>query len=177
MVVPMTTSEEAACSFDALFQAHYRHLARLLYRVSGDMAQAEELASEAFWRLYRKPPPVKTNLEGWLYRTGIRLALDQLKMERRRRRYEALASLFGRVITVATPEQAQERSEECRHVRQAFHALPLEQVTLLLLRSEGLSYAEIAATLQLHLASVGTLLARAQHAFRKEYMRLYGTPE
>jgi RNA polymerase sigma-70 factor (ECF subfamily) len=46
---------------------------------------------------------------------------------------------------------------------------------LLVLRSQGFSYEELAATLNLNPASIGTLLSRAQHAFRKEYTRRYGT--
>ncbi len=48
------------------------------------------------------------------------------------------------------------------------------QAELLLLRSSGLSYNEVAAALELNPASVGTLIARAQQAFRKEYIRQYG---
>jgi RNA polymerase sigma-70 factor (ECF subfamily) len=44
----------------------------------------------------------------------------------------------------------------------------------LLLRSEDLRYAEIAEVLELNPASVGTLLSRAQSAFRKEYLKRYG---
>jgi len=46
---------------------------------------------------------------------------------------------------------------------------------LLLLRSEGLSYAEVAAAVQVNPTSVGTLVSRAQQAFRKEYVKRYGT--
>jgi RNA polymerase sigma-70 factor (ECF subfamily) len=45
---------------------------------------------------------------------------------------------------------------------------------LLLLRSHGLSYGELASALHLNPASVGTLLSRAQDAFRKEYIKRYG---
>ena len=72
----------AACNLDALFTAYYRRLTRLLYRATGDTARAEEFAAEAFWRLYCKTPSDATNIEGWLYRTGLRLALDHLKKER-----------------------------------------------------------------------------------------------
>ena len=41
---------------------------------------------------------------------------------------------------------------------------------------EGFSYDELASTLDLNTASVGTLLARAQQAFRKEYIKRYGKP-
>ena len=45
---------------------------------------------------------------------------------------------------------------------------------LLLLRSDGLPYEEIAAVLSMNPASVGTLLSRAKAAFRKEYVKRYG---
>lgn len=56
-------------------------------------------------------------------------------------------------------------------------ALAPRQTELLILRASGLSYDELAAALELNPASVGTLLARAQRAFRKEYLNRYGTPK
>jgi RNA polymerase sigma-70 factor (ECF subfamily) len=168
----MTLPEDSR-DFNTLFNTWYRTLARLLYRVTGDTGRAEEVASEAFWRLHRKPPPARTNIEGWLYRTGLRLALDQIKKERRRARYEALASVFG---LAASPEEALARTEERTKVRQALTALKADQVALILLRAEGLTYAELAAEFHLNPASVGTLLSRAEAAFRKEYVNRYGQP-
>jgi RNA polymerase sigma-70 factor, ECF subfamily len=166
-----TNVANVACDFDALFAAYYCRLARLLYRATGDTARAEEFAAEAFWRLYDKPPKEATNIEGWLYRTGLRLALDYLKKERRRARYEALALLFG---VEPNPHQAVEQQEEQARVRQALASLKPVQAAMLLLRSEGMSYAELAAALNLNAASVGTLLTRAGQAFKKEYVKRYG---
>lgn len=167
----MTLPDEAAGDLEKLFDTYYGRLARLMYRVTGDMGRAEEVAAEAFWRLHHKPPPAKTNFEGWLYRTGLRLALDQVKKERRRARYEALASVFR---ATTTPEQALQQNQERERVRRALTALKPDQIALLTLRSEGFSYAQMAAALNLNPASVGTLLARAEQAFRKEYVNRYG---
>jgi len=125
---------EATRDFNTLFNTFYVRLARLLYRITGDFGRAEEMASEAFWRLYRKPPVVTTNIEGWLYRTGLRLALDQIKKERRRARYEGLGAVFG---LAASPEQELERIEERTRLRQALSALKEDQVALILLRGKG----------------------------------------
>jgi RNA polymerase sigma-70 factor (ECF subfamily) len=103
----------------------------------------------------------------------LRLALDQLKKDRRRARYEALGSVFG---FAATPHQVLEQTEERTRVRQALGALKTDQVALILLRAEGLSYAELAAALRLNPGSFGTLLARAEEAFRKECVHFYGRP-
>ena len=164
-------SDDAAPDFDDLFAKHYGRLARLLYRVTGDTGRAEEVAAEAFWRLYRKPPPTRDNVEGWLYRAGLRLALDELRKAQRRARYEALASLFGIPVS---PDRALEQREIQTRVRRTLAALNQQQSSLILMRSDGFSYAEIAATLALNPASVGTLVARAEKAFREKYERRYG---
>ena len=164
---------EGVAAFEELFQMSYRRLARLLFRITRDFARAEEMASEAFWRLYRSPPKRDINLEGWLYRTGLRLALDHLRNERRRARYEALASPFG---GTPGPDESLEQSEERERVRGVLGKLKREQAGLILLRAEGFGYAEIGAVLKLKTTSVGKLLARAEEAFRKEYIQRYGEP-
>src|ERR1700682_2085267 len=82
---------ESTGDFDGLFVSNYTALTRLIYRVVGDIGWAEELAAEAFWKLHRNPPASDHNVVGWLYRTGLRLALDNLKKRKRRAHYEALA--------------------------------------------------------------------------------------
>lgn len=163
--------EEASREFTRIFNSGYRRLTRLLYRVTGDSPSAEEIASEVFWRLHAKPPGASSNLEGWLYRTGVRLALDHVKKERRRARYEALGAVFG---FAAGADHALELAEERRRLRQTLAALKADQVALIVMRADGFTYAELAAQLHLNPASVGTLLSRAQEAFRKEYVKRYG---
>jgi RNA polymerase sigma-70 factor (ECF subfamily) len=169
-VLPNVASDTTR-DFDALFKAYYRRLARVLFRVTGDTTRAEEVAAEAFWRLYERPPASNSNLEGWLYRTGVRLALDVLKKDRRRTRYESLAALFG---TIPTPHEVLAQQEEQARVRATLAALKPDQTTLIVLRSDGLTYAEVAAALDLNPTSVGTALSRAEAAFRKEYVRRHG---
>jgi DNA-directed RNA polymerase specialized sigma24 family protein len=59
-------------------------------------------------------------------------------------------------------------------VRLVLAALKPEQAALLVLRSEGYSLSEMASILKLNAGSVGTFLARADLAFRKEYVTRYG---
>ncbi len=108
---------------------------------------------------------------GWLYRTAMRLALNELRGRERRGRYERLSESGERV---STPEQVHAAEEEREHVRSVLGDLDARDAELLLLRAGGLSYSEVAAALEINAASVGTLLARAQRAFRKEYVKRYG---
>jgi RNA polymerase sigma-70 factor, ECF subfamily len=75
---------------------------------------------------------------------------------------------------VVTPEDERQTNEAREHVRIVLGRLPHRQAALLILRSEGLSYTEVAAALNVNPASVGTLLARAEAVFRKEYIKRYG---
>lgn len=169
--LPAVIANTEATDFDAFFTANYVPLTRLIYRVVGDTGWAEELAAEAFWKLHRNRPRSSQNLAGWLYRTGLRLALDELKKSKRRRRYEGFAPEPAAELN---PEQAAARMEQQLRVRQVLAAMKPEKAVLLVLRSEGYSLAEVAGILSLKPNSVGTLLARADAAFRKEYVSRYG---
>jgi RNA polymerase sigma-70 factor, ECF subfamily len=163
--------QEQAFDFDAFFLAHYDRIARAVARVVGDPARAEDLAAEAFWKLWRTPRAQGENAGGWLYRTAIRMALNELRTNARRNRYE---SQSGVVDESLTPEEAHAAAEERAHVRLVLAALDERQAELLLLRSSGLSYEEVASAADVNPSSVGTLLSRAQQAFRKEYLKQYG---
>jgi RNA polymerase sigma-70 factor (ECF subfamily) len=172
--IPVVTRKiESTDDFSGLFAAHYAALTRLIYRVTGDAGSAEELAAEAFWKLHRQPPASNHNLAGWLYRTGLRLALDNLKKRKRRSHYEARAPVPQ---AMQSPEAILDQIERQVRVRQVLAALKPKQAALLVLRSEGYSIGEMASLLRLRPGSTGTLLARADRAFRKEYVNRYEEP-
>jgi RNA polymerase sigma-70 factor (ECF subfamily) len=159
--------------FEAFFHTHYERIARVIARVVGDRGRAEDLAAEAFWKLWRTPRVHGESAAGWVYRTAVRLGLNELRSGRRRLRYEALADLPASLLT---PEEVHAAAEERAQVRLILAALREREAELLILSSSGLSYEELAAALGLNPASVGTLIARARQAFRREYVKLYGTP-
>lgn len=156
---------------ETLFCANYDRVARVIARVVQDPARAEELAVEVFLKLWKNPPTSHVNPEGWLYRVAVRLAVDELRREARRQRYESLLHPFRKA---PTPEDLHSTSEQQKRVRRVLASLTPLRAQLLLLRNEGFNYTEIAVALDLNPASVGTLLSRAQSAFRKEYIERYG---
>jgi RNA polymerase sigma-70 factor (ECF subfamily) len=104
------------------------------------------------------------------------MALNELRRELRRSRYETMfAFLFSHTATrVPSPEQIRAAKEEQEQVRVVLDRLKRRDAELLLLRISGLTYSEIAGTLHLNPTSIGTLLNRAEEAFRKEFTKLYG---
>jgi RNA polymerase sigma-70 factor, ECF subfamily len=156
---------------ERVFRAHYARLAQVIARVIRDHARAEELAVEVCLKWTENRKAQAEEAERWLYRTAVRVGLNELRRQARASRHEHLFSLFRKS---PTPEEMFAVQEEQERVRSVLAAIQPRQAELLLLRGQGLSYEELAATLNLNPASIGTLLSRAQHAFRKEYLRRYG---
>lgn len=66
--------ERMDTEFETLFQQHWTRVCETLYRLTGDMAEADDLALEVFMRLYRRPPSDRVNLAGWLYRIAMKMS-------------------------------------------------------------------------------------------------------
>jgi RNA polymerase sigma-70 factor (ECF subfamily) len=86
---------DAEAALEEVFRAQYPLLISVLVRVTSDRAQAEELASEVFCKLAKRPILFRpgNNLKGWLYRTAMNLALDRLKASVHRRRHDSYGAL------------------------------------------------------------------------------------
>ena len=162
---------DAPFDFDDLFRAQYGRVTSVIARVVRNPARAEELAVDAFLKLWRTPGAHGPGATGWVLRTALRLGIDELRRATRRARY---APFLKFVRHVPTLEDSAASGEERRRVLRVLAAIRREYAALLLLRSHGCSYDELAATLEIRATSVGTLLRRARQAFRKEYIRRHG---
>ena len=173
MAAPIQMRVQSNEALGDVFRAHYERVARVIGRVIHDQARAEELAVEVFLKWWRSPGAHGEHAEGWLYRTAVRKGLDELRSQTRRNRFERLLGLARE--SPLTPEHLYAASMEQLRVRTVLGALSSRDSALLLLRSEDLTYQQIAASLALHPNYVGSLISRAQAAFRKEYLKRYGT--
>jgi RNA polymerase sigma-70 factor (ECF subfamily) len=171
-----TRDDGGEAGFEGVFQAHWSQVVQVLARLVGDPAEAEDLALDAFWRLYRQPPRQDQNLGGWLYRVATRLGLNALRARQRRQRYEESAGKDALDNDppgnpAALVEQAQERQQ----VRKVLSLMKPRAAQVLILRHSGMSYAEIASALDVSPASVGTLLARAEREFEGCFLKASGS--
>src|SRR5690349_12421929 len=88
--------------FRDVFHAHYPRIARVIARIVRDHGRAEELAAEVFWKYWRSPNLREGSTGSWLYRTAVRMGLDELRRQHRRSRFENLSRIFR---TAPSPEQ------------------------------------------------------------------------
>jgi RNA polymerase sigma-70 factor (sigma-E family) len=154
----MATEED----FQSFFAEHYERLCRLGFLLTGDPAQAEELAQDALvrtwrrWRLVRKPDNPETYARKVLvnrHRSLLRRALVEARYRSRDR---------------PTEGSSDEHREDAIVLWAATRRLPSRQQAVLVLRYyEDLSEAEIARVLGIPAGTVKTLARRGLAGLRR----------
>jgi len=156
-------------SFEALFRREYSRVVAIAYRVVRDVDEAEDVAQDVFVSFYRKHPADAGYAPAWLHAAAAHTALNVIRSRERRGRRET-ADAVARDVPVDPAQQAED-AETRAEVRGALARIDERAAALLALRYSGLSYDEIAAALGLRRSSIGTMLRRAEDAFRKEVTR------
>jgi RNA polymerase sigma-70 factor (ECF subfamily) len=168
-------------NFEALVREHQGMVFRTLTRLTGSGAQVEDLAQEAFLRLYRALPEFRgdATISTYLYRIVYNVAQDEWKRRRKERSFVAseplldgdegdggwIESFAGDELTehARNPEQRMADAEMLATVEAALQQLPaIERAVLVLYHQEDCSYEGIAAALELPINTVRTHLHRGR---------------
>ena len=150
---------------EEVFRTAYPRVVAVAARVLGSRDEAEDVAQEVFLAFGRSTVPAGEAI-GWLCVAAAHTALNHLRSGKRRVSREESASAGDHVAPDVA--DAVVTLDERRRVRAALARLPQRQAVALVLRHSGLSYAEVAAALDLSPGSVGTTVRRAESALRKE---------
>ena len=173
----LALTETGGDSFEAVFQEHYPRIVGMLTRLTNDRGQAEEIASDVFCKLSRRPTLFARgqSLAPWIYRVATNAGLDAWRSNARRRRREESAHAENlRLVSPGGPLDDVLREERCVRVRTVLASLKPREAQLLLLRASGLAYREVAEAAGVHPNSVGTLLVRAEAEFERKFRARYG---
>jgi len=154
---------------DEIFHRDYQRVVGVAARVLGSRDQAEDVAQDVFLSFGRSAVPAG-EARGWLSVAAAHTALNLLRSGRRRASREEIAAAADDVV-VSDVADVVVTLEERDRVRAALAQLPRKQAVALVLRHSGLSYADVAAALDLSPGSVGTTVRRAESALRKELNR------
>lgn len=156
-------------AFGELARRYYPGVIRVIYRLSGDPDLAQDIAQETFLRSWLRLASFRpgSSLRSWLYRIAVNAALDQL----RRKPDEPLDPERWTKPDPAfpDPQAALESGELSRTLARAVESLPRACRVVLVLREYGeLSYAEIAAALDIPIGTVMSRLSSARERLRGE---------
>ncbi|MBF0109809.1 MAG: sigma-70 family RNA polymerase sigma factor [Magnetococcales bacterium] len=153
-----------------------RQLGRVLLlakRMLGQHQEAEEVAQEAFIRLWRQSScwTGEARIGTWLFRVVHNLCIDRLRAYQRRMEEgawidEEIASLPA--PSSASPLALYEQSERRKILDQALALLPLRQRTaLVLVNMLGLHVGEAASVMHIGEEAMASLLARGREGLRQ----------
>jgi RNA polymerase sigma factor (sigma-70 family) len=156
-------------TWDEVVREHSARVYRLAYRLTGNQHDAEDLTQEVFVRVFRSLSNYTPGtFEGWLHRITTNLFLDMVR-RRQRIRFESLGDdaadrLEGRE---PTPAEAFDKRNLDTDIQSALAALPPDyRAAVVLCDIEGLSYEEIAATLDVKLGTVRSRIHRGRAQLR-----------
>jgi RNA polymerase sigma-70 factor, ECF subfamily len=149
-------------AYGELVRQHHPGVVNVVYRMCGDTELAQDAAQEAFIQAWLHLPTFRpgTSLRNWLYRIAVNAALDVI------RRNTKTADNDFETLEMPDPQMGPEaallQKERTVAVQQAILALTEASRSVLVLREYGgLSYQEIATTLDIPL---GTVMSRLNYA-------------
>ncbi|MGN6320070.1 RNA polymerase sigma factor [Trinickia sp.] len=160
----------------AVRQLVARKLPRLLalaVRMLGDRMEAEDVAQEAFMRIWKQAPHWRegeARFDTWLHRVAMNLCYDRLR-SRRETPDDALDDAAPDEAQAAPsgPEATLEARQHGARVRQALAALPVRQrEALVLTYYQELSNAETAGLMGITVDALESLLVRARRNVRAQ---------
>ncbi|OIP26004.1 hypothetical protein AUK22_07360 [bacterium CG2_30_54_10] len=152
-------------AFAEVYNAFVALVFSVAFRISNVREDAEEITQEVFVNLFRKFSQFSflSSLKTWIYRIAVNTALNARRTNVREAAKRVLAQQS--LLLAQAPPQPDEIIQSEVEVQELLSRLPVEQRVCIVLRNiEGLSYQEIAETLQINLNTVRSRLKRAREA-------------
>lgn len=165
-------------AFDLLVLKYQHKIVNLVMRYVRDPELSQDIAQEAFIKAYRALPRFRGDsaFYTWMYRIAVNTAKNHLAAQRRRPMDIELDlqdpeqyDLHAKLKETDTPEGLTISNELQQTVERAIAALPEDLRTAIVLRElEGMSYEEIAQTMECPVGTVRSRIFRARDAIGKK---------
>jgi RNA polymerase sigma-70 factor (ECF subfamily) len=165
-------------AFDLLVLKYQHKIVNLVMRYVRDPELALDITQEAFIKAYRALPRFRGDsaFYTWMYRIAVNTAKNHLAAQRRRPMDVELDlqdpeqyDLHAKLKETDTPEGVSLSNELKETVERAIAALPEDLRTAIILRElEGMSYEEIAQTMECPVGTVRSRIFRARDAIAKK---------
>jgi RNA polymerase sigma-70 factor (ECF subfamily) len=153
-------------AFRLLVQRHMKQAYNVAYGFVSDHDDAEDVAQEAFVRVYQSIGSFRGDavFSTWLYKIVMNLSLNKIRQRKSRAHREV--ELTDRVID-ATPDHGHLEHEMRLRLERALHELPtLQRATVILRHINGLSTKQVSGILACSEGTVKTHLFRGLKRMR-----------
>jgi RNA polymerase sigma-70 factor (ECF subfamily) len=168
--------DDDAAAFEELVRRYQGRLITVLRNLMGSRELAEDLAQDVFLRVYRarKTYTADAKFSTWLFRIATNVSKNAKRTKSRRKEVNVTGAGSGAVSANPLDNMAQAASglmparqldkvERAQMVQIAMESLnDRQKMAVLLSRFEGMSYADIASTMDLSVSAIKSLLSRAR---------------
>ncbi len=157
-------------AFQRLMSRHLAKTVRLAARMLGSDGLADDVAQEAFMRVWKHAPNWQdaekkgARFTTWLYRIVLNLVID----EKRKNRFSSIDDIAEPVDEKMNAEGGMQRDEKAVRVRKAIAELPERQrAAFVLCFQEEYSNREAADMLNVSVKALESLLVRSRRTLRE----------
>ena len=168
------SGDEAACA--ELVNEHQRMVFQLAYHLLGNREEALDVSQDVFLLVFRTLGRFRgqSQLRTWIYRIVVNQARNRQRWWRRRHVSQQVSledhiAAHGEVAGTesGSPDRVLAQKELADRLWRALDRLPFDQRTAVVLREiDGLSYEDIAYSLNVTLGTVKSRLTRARQTLR-----------
>ena len=161
---------QAFPQLEEVFRAHQACVLKAAYRITGSMADAEDVSQSVFLRLARGivDPGRISNLQSYLHRSAVNAALDLIRSRGHREVVPVERADELQSNSSASPERALSSLEIKNWLRRELATLNPRTAEMFALRYlEGLDNSEIARTMNTSQAVVAVTLHRTRARLKK----------
>ncbi len=155
-------------AFTEIVTRHLNPVVHFALRYVGRRSDAEDVAQEAFIRLWKHAPGWEDqgfSVRSWIYRIAYNLCIDEIRKRKPVTPVEDEVSL----ASTEQPDDDLYREQRQRQVATALSELPERQRTALLLCVyQGLSNRDAAAVMDVSIEALESLLSRARRMLRNK---------
>ena len=166
--------EGDSAAVQALVARKLRRVLALAERMLGDASEAEDVAQETFFKVWRNAPrwrPGAAKFDTWLHRVTLNLCYDRL----RRRREKPTADLPDTPDPGPGPDRGLMAAAVGERVRVAMQGLPPRQrEAIVLCHYQELGNIEAAALMGVSVEALESLLSRGRRALKAALADLRG---
>jgi RNA polymerase sigma-70 factor (ECF subfamily) len=170
--------QQDRAAFNELILRYEKRIYNYAFRLSGSYDIANDIASDTFLRVYNSLGSFRgdSSFITWLFRIVTNIYLDFKKRERSRpaQSLDEIIELGEASVTVQvedhapTPPQLAEAGERTEMLQSAINSLPdYQRMMIVMYHTDGQSYEEIAAALDLPIGTVKSRLNRARLSLRE----------
>ncbi|HTV61270.1 MAG TPA: RNA polymerase sigma factor [Verrucomicrobiae bacterium] len=157
-----------ALAFETLVRNHQQMVHALTFRMTGSVADAEDLAQETFVRAYEQIASFNGNAKfsTWLYSIAVHACLNWRRDEARRA--QALHRCAAEILTEKQGESPAQENEVAQQAQAALLNLPAKQrAAIVLTVYDGLSHAEAAKILRCSETTVSWRIFAAKRKLKR----------